>query len=187
MNKGILQTFTEEEKIMAEKYHDYIYYFLRKKGYPIEEYYDIAAIGYLKSVQKYCRNDNLRLKWAFATICEHDMWREIGNEEKKENTKNRIPKSLLASLNAIYQSESSDDKGCPFENAIVLDNFEEDLICADTVERMLSALTKRQRKIVLLKMEGYTHKEIKNIIDISLSTIANEIITIKNILSASGY
>ncbi len=185
MGKSNLQVLTKEEKDMAEKYHNYIYYFLRRKGYSIEEYYDIVVMGYLKAVQKYCRDDNLKLKWSFTTICEHDMWREIGNEAKKEKVKSRVPKDSLVSLNVTYQSENS--KGSSFENAIVLDSFEEDLLCEDTVERILNSLSETQRKIILLKLQGYQKKEIKSIINISLNSITKELNAIRETFKLLDY
>ena len=36
---------TKEEKIFAEKNHNLIYGFLHKRGYSIEEYYQIAVLA----------------------------------------------------------------------------------------------------------------------------------------------
>lgn len=107
MSNYKLQPLTEEEKEMAEKYHNMVYAFLHQKGYNIEEYYDIAVMGYLKAVQKYSRDDNLKLKWSFKAICYNDMHREIGNQTKKENTKKRMPEGGFTSLDL----QMEDSKG----------------------------------------------------------------------------
>lgn len=98
MSNYKLQLLTEEEKEMAEKYHNMVYAFLHQKGYDIEEYYDIAVMGYLKAVQKYSRDDNLKLKWSFKAICYNDMHREIGNQTKKRTLKKECRRVVLLLL-----------------------------------------------------------------------------------------
>ena len=41
---------TEEQRRYAAENHDLIYRFLREKGWSVDEYYDVAAFGYLTAV-----------------------------------------------------------------------------------------------------------------------------------------
>ena len=167
MSNYKLQPLTEEEKEMAEKYHNMVYAFLHQKGYDIEEYYDIAVMGYLKAVQKYFRDDNLKLKWSFKAICYNDMHREIGNQTKKENTKKRMPEGGFTSLD--LQLEDSNES---FINSIVTHTLE--LEEADRIKNILSQLTDIQRKIAILKASGKPMHYISKKLHISLKSINEE-------------
>ena len=48
-----LHPLTEEQRIFAEKHHDFIYQYLNGRHLNIEDYYDTAVFGYLKAVQDY--------------------------------------------------------------------------------------------------------------------------------------
>lgn len=176
MSNYKLQPLTEEEKIFAENNHDNIYYFLRKKGYDIEEYYDIAVMGYLKAVQKYCRDDELKSKWAFSTICNNVMWREIGNETKKQHTQKRMPEGGFTSLD--LQLEDSNES---FINSIVTQTLEDEFFAeydrleeADRTKDILSQLTDIQRKIAILKASGKPVHYISKKLHISLKAVNEE-------------
>lgn len=171
-----LQPLTEEEKAMAEKYHNLVYTFLHQKGYSIEEYYDIAVMGYLKAVQKYSRDDNLKLKWSFKAICYNDMHREIGNQTKKENTKKRMPEGGFTSLD--LQLENSNES---FINSIVTQTLEDEFFAeydrleeADRIKDILSQLTDIQRKIAILKASGKPVHYISKKLHISLKAVNEE-------------
>ena len=176
MSNYKLQPLTEEEKEMAEKYHNMVYAFLHQKGYNIEEYYDIAVMGYLKAVQKYSRDDNLKLKWSFKAICYNDMHREIGNQTKKENTKKRMPEGGFTSLD--LQMEDSNES---FINSIVTQTLEDEFFAeydrleeADRIKNILSQLTDIQRKIAILKASGKPMHYISKKLHISLKSINEE-------------
>lgn len=176
MSNYKLQPLTEEEKEMAEKYHNMVYAFLHQKGYDIEEYYDIAVMGYLKAVQKYSRNDNLKLKWSFKAICYNDMHREIGNQTKKENTKKRMPEGGFTSLD--LQLEDSNES---FINSIVTRTLEDEFFAeydrleeADRIKDILSQLTDIQRKIAILKASGKPVHYISKKLHISLKAVNEE-------------
>lgn len=171
-----LQPLTEEEKEMAEKYHNMVYAFLHQKGYDIEEYYDIAVMGYLKAVQKYSRDDNLKLKWSFKAICYNDMHREIGNQIKKDNTKKRMPEGGFTSLD--YQDEDSNET---LINSIVTATLEDDFFAeydrleeADRIKDILYQLTDIQRKIAILKAGGKPMQYITKKLHMSAQAINKE-------------
>ena len=44
-----LHPLTEEQRIFAEKHHDFIYQYLNGRHLNIEDYYDTAVFGYLKA------------------------------------------------------------------------------------------------------------------------------------------
>lgn len=184
MSNYKLQPLTEEQKEMAEKYHNIIYSFLHSKGYDIEEYYDIAVMGYLKAIQKYSRDDNLKLKWSFKAICYNDMHREISNQRKKDNTKKRMPEGGFTSLD--LQLEDSNES---FINSIITPTLEDEFFDeydrleeADRIKEFLSQLTDIQRKIVLLKADSKTNREIAEKIRVPYRKISWELNKIRNLI-----
>lgn len=101
MSKFTLQPLTEKEKRLAEKYHNAVYSFLHRHGYSIEEYYDVAIMGFLKGIQKYNRDESLQ-QWSILTICEYKMQTAISQEIKKRYTKSRKSECGCVSLDAPY-------------------------------------------------------------------------------------
>lgn len=77
MKKKIV-SLNEEERYFAQKNHNIIYDFLHKNKLCVEEYYDLASIGYVIAVANYCRRPELR-KYAFTTIAWPKMRTEVGN------------------------------------------------------------------------------------------------------------
>lgn len=87
---------TEQEQAFATEHCHMIENFLRKRGYPIDDWYDVVVFRYLLSVKKwFSRPDLHHLK--FSTIAYNAMKSAVSNELKKRN--NRIqPISLDAEL-----------------------------------------------------------------------------------------
>lgn len=129
-----------------------------------------------KAIHKYCRDDELKSKWAFSTICYNDMRREIGNQTKKENTKKRMPEGDFTSLD--LQMEDSNES---FINSIVTQTLEDEFFAeydrleeADRIKNILSQLTDIQRKIAILKASGKPMRYISKELHISLKSINEE-------------
>ena len=61
---------TEEERRSAEIHHDWVYSFLHRHNYNIEEFYAIAVEGFLKGVQDWHRKPGTKEKWGMSIICE---------------------------------------------------------------------------------------------------------------------
>lgn len=180
MSKDNLQNFTEEEKAMAEKYHNMVYAFLNSKGYDLEEFYPIVVMGYLKAVQKYCRNDNLK-KWSFSAICNNNMRREVGNYFRDMNRQKRKPTGSIVSYDAPIG-----ENGETFDYYFKRDGFEDDVIGKEVAIQILKLLNNRQRKIVLLKLRGYKLKEIQEIVGITQFCIKKEFQEVKKIVENLG-
>lgn len=96
---------TAHEREFAEQNHNVIYDYLHKRGLSLEEYYDIAALGYLKAVMSYNRRRTLR-RYAFTTIA----WRKISSEIHGEWKKHERRKEVLdiVSIDAKMQGSESD-------------------------------------------------------------------------------
>ena len=79
-----LHPLTEEQRIFAEKHHDFIYQYLNGRHLNIEDYYDTAVFGYLKAVQDYLEKPELQ-QYRFSTIARIAMRDALATEWKKQN------------------------------------------------------------------------------------------------------
>ena len=61
------EALSPEQRQFAAEQHNLIYAYLKEKGLYHEEYYDIAALGYLQAVKRYLTQPALR-QYAFSTI-----------------------------------------------------------------------------------------------------------------------
>ena len=94
-----LHPLTEEQRIFAEKHHDFIYQYLNGRHLNIEDYYDTAVFGYLKAVQDYLEKPELQ-QYRFSTIARIAMRDALATEWKKQNRPMR----------RAYLAEAMDDR-----------------------------------------------------------------------------
>ena len=107
MERNKLQPLTEKEKSFIMENHNLVYSFLRKYGYSIEEYYNIAIFGLIKSAQAYFRRKDLQERYTFAYISYLYMRAEMQSHFKMENSKKRRPAEMLLSLDAACGEKES--------------------------------------------------------------------------------
>lgn len=91
-----LTPLTEEERTFASENHWVIKWFFSITNYNESEYYDVAAIGYLKAVKAWFAREDLH-QYAFSTIAKQAMRAYIWNEKKKNDRRIRT-----ISLDALY-------------------------------------------------------------------------------------
>ena len=171
-----LEKLTETERKFAEENHNLIYEFLHQKELSIEEYYNIAVFGFLKSVQVYHRRKDLNGKYKFSVIAWKYMQSEIGNYIRMACSKKRTTTENILSLDADNEEKENiyNMIGGKSVEADVMENF-----CMDCI---MENLTEIQRKIICLKMEGYSNTETFLILEIPSSTFYKEINRIKKVL-----
>lgn len=88
-------------------------WFFRISGYKATEYYDVAAIGYLKAVKSWFNREELH-KYEFSTIARNSMRSYIGNDIRKTNRRIQT-----ISLDAQM---GEDDSFC-YMDTITYDNY----------------------------------------------------------------
>lgn len=167
-----MERMTEKEKMFAEKNHNLVYAFFRSYQYSIEEHYNTAIWGYLKSVQAYHRDEELRRKYDFPFIAWQYMRSEMGNYFRKENAKKRKPEQKIFSL----------DIGCTAAG----NSLEDEWIEAELLEIVLENLSEQQRKIANMKVDGYSNREVFVLLEIPSSTYYKQLgrirLVVENIL-----
>lgn len=176
MEKNKLQPLTEIEKKSAEENHNMIYAFLKRYGYSVESYYNVAVFGYLKGIQAYYRNESLRKKYDLFFICWQYMRAEMSNHFKIVNAQKRKATEKDLSLDADYFEYGS------LYDCIGGKSIEMEVLEAETFNELLEKLSEIQQKIVKMKMDGYKNLEIYPVLKIKPATFYREMQRIKAIL-----
>ena len=131
---------SEEQRQFAACQHNLIYRFLYAQHWSLEEYYDIAAFGFLRAVMRYLREPQLR-RYAFSTIA----WRAM-------------EQSISSHLRAEARRLSAEQRYCAEERSVNPDPFDE----IEAV-MLLQQLAPRQNeacyRLAMMRLQGYTIAE----------------------------
>lgn len=173
MERHILGKLTENEKKFAEENHNLIYKFLHKYGYSIDEHYNIAVFGYLKSVQVYHRKEKLKGNYNFSHIAYQYMRAELSNQRKNDSAKKRKPMEIIISLDADYAEAEN------IHNCIGGKSAEDEVLETEALTEIMEILSDIQRKIIALRIDGYSNRETFLFLEIKPSTYYKEMQRIK--------
>lgn len=154
-----LVTFTEAERELAEKNHNLVYEFLKSHKYDIEEYYNIAVMGYLKGIQKYYRKTERNLS-ELPGICWNCMRSEMGNHFKMEKARKRQPVEM--NRDTTYSAE-------------------DEAITTEILNDALENMTEQQQIIVALKIFGYSNLEVCLMLEMNTSSYYRELERIRKL------
>lgn len=164
-----LVPLTSEQKRLAEENHKLIYKFLAIKHLNVEEWYDIAAIAFVRAVQ----NFNPKKGYRLSTHVFLYMWHAVCNEKKAQSTKKRS--------GVTFDLDST-----PFDDGIPLyakladgSDVEQEVISQLCVERCLLQLNAKDRKILLLRIMGMKSYEAARMMKIPLHELDSRITLLK--------
>lgn len=150
---------TAEESAFAEKHHDMIFTYLRCHRLPVDEFYDIAVFGYLRAVRKYLARPELR-QYKFSTIANRAMSCDIHHSREYWNRARRKGEVL----------EFDEDR----DTRDLRDTVAETADNVVSFESLVQRITPMQRRIALLRADGYNNKEIAAICGIRHQDVAAE-------------
>lgn len=77
------EVLTDHQRLFAQEHHNLIYAFLREKGQPAADYYDIAAFGFLRAVRRYLTRPELK-NYSFSTVAWRSMSQSISSFHRAE-------------------------------------------------------------------------------------------------------
>lgn len=149
---------TEKQRQLVADNHNLIFSFLHKHGFDEEEFYDLAAIGLCKAAKNY--NDDVS---KFSTYAYRCMLNTILNELKTKNVGKRIPEELIES----YNNQILCKDGELMEVVDILPcgvDLEREAITRMMIDKCMRSLSDRNRLIFALLLDGYTYREIGEII-----------------------
>lgn len=170
-----MKPLTEQEKKFSETNHNLIYGFLNKYQYSIEEFYNVAVVGYLEAVQAFHRKEKYKESTKFSSVAYKYMKSEISNHLRKEKAQKR--KSLENNISLDIDTSNN------FMNEPSAENK---LMEAETILCLMENLSELQRKIARLKVEGYTNKEVFGKLHMKQSTYYKELQRMRKLLKGQG-
>lgn len=164
-----MNDMTAEQCELVERNHNLIYAFLHQKGFSIDEYYGLAAIGLCRAVQPFDST-----KSSFSTYAYKCMHNEILQEVRKEQASKRVPDTAMV----YYQSEVRNDDG---NTTTILDFIEGDAsaedaaLCNVMCSSILHSLNEREKTAFTLLSKGYTQWEVASALDCTQASISRTI------------
>ena len=96
-----MKPLTDEQRARVEENHNLIYFFLRKHGYSIADFYGAAAEGLCKAAQSYDADKGAFSSWALQA-----MRFSVSAECRKQSRKIENAAPVL-SLDAAYSDQTS--------------------------------------------------------------------------------
>lgn len=168
---------TDEQKKMVEDNHNLIYFFLKKYDLPIDEWYDMAAIGLCKAARSY--NEELSKFATYACKC---MFTTVFCEKRKERSSKAIPACKLLYYQAEIRNRKDDDCGNFIDYMPSDENVEESVLFQITYNGVLEKLKEREKNILQMMSDGYSQQEIGRKLNLSQSYISRIAKQVKNYL-----
>ena len=167
---------TEEQSAFAEKHHHVVMDFLRRKRLPESEFYDVVIFRYLRAVQLYCINPQLR-RYKFEAIAFKAMDWQMKSYWRKAYKMPHKTRSL---------DEQLAGSGLTLHEVIPADGFDAGEEACDrlTAEALLAALSDEQHTLLGLRLDGYSVKEIAGRMGISCDQVEDTFSCIRSIATA---
>lgn len=173
---------TEKQKL-AEDNHKLIYSWLNSRHLNVDEWYDIAALGYMKAVNTYSRESNSKFSfWAYKL-----MDQERSMYLRKYYSHLRLHRSRATNQFATFVSLDNEITGYPESSSyyeIVDSNIEleKTSVYMVDIKENLKYLSLSELKVLKLRMMGYTLQNIGEILGISYIASQRRAQKIKSIL-----
>lgn len=131
---------TERQRQFAAEHHSLIYAFLREKGWPASEYYDIAAFGFLRAVCRYLTEPSLGA-FAFTTIAWRAMGQSVSSFHRAEARRKDAERRYMETV----QAEAPDSYA----------ELEQRLLLHD----LAVVSSEQQYRLASLRLQGYSIAE----------------------------
>lgn len=155
-----------------------IYQYLKNKGIELSDLIQECTIGFEESIKNFNQNDDVTF-YTFANVC---MDRQLMSETTKLNRDKHKLLNEAIPLETLDEDESTNNLIDFIKNET--DNPELDLLYnedyQDLYQNISKKLTPLENKVLSLKLENYTYKEISKIINITEKSVDNTMQRIRN-------
>lgn len=163
-----IDQLTEEQSVFAAEHYPLIHRFLRANRLKEDDFFDVAVFGYLRAVKRYLEREELR-RYAFSTIAWRAMRGCVSNFWRSQRRPCR--NAVVVSLDrigedtelSVYEMLPDDFDGVPM-------TVEDKLLEA----AVLSKLTRRQRKLISMRDEGWNECQISKELGLSHEDMETE-------------
>ena len=163
---------TPEQRKLAEKHHNFIFYYMKRKGLDQEEFYDILAITLCKAVRSYDPSE-----YAFATYC-YRCFENALRMHIRDN-KRRVQSTPFSAFEIHNDSDDIDnviEETAECEEA--LQSFDE-LETRMALEGFVSRIPENLRQVLKLHLKEYTQQQIAEILGISQPQVSRTLARIR--------
>lgn len=178
---NMAQEYNEEAKnILYKKYKPLmikkskkIYQYLKNKGIELSDLIQECTIGFEEAIESFNQKDDVTF-YTFANIC---MDRQLMSEATKLNRDKHKLLNEAIPLETLDEDENTNNLIDFLQNET--NNPELDLLYNEGYQELyksiISNLTPLESKVLSLKMDNYTYKEIANILEITEKSVDNSI------------
>lgn len=166
---------TDEQRKLCEDNHNLIYHFLHKYNLPIDEWYDMAAIGLCKAATSY--NDELS---KFSTYAMNGMYMTVFCEKRKEKSLKAIPYYMMMYHQEKTTTKEGEDVGELIDCLASNENIEENVTFQVVYNNACEKLCERDKTILKMMIDGYSQEKIANGFALSQPQISRIMKKIKN-------
>ena len=150
-----MKPLTGEQKHLAELNHDLVYKFLNENNLPESEYYDVVIFGYLCAAQEYCENSKLK-RYSFSTVAWKKMCGAVKDHKKYLSREKRdCPTVSLSDLLGNTEDSLQVEDILSLESKLL-----EELKLNLMLHTLAANVTKKQMRIIRMKLEGYRMHDI---------------------------
>lgn len=157
---------TPAESEFAARQHRLVFSFLIMKNLDVKDWYDVVAFGYLAAVQQYLARPGLQ-RYAFSTIAWRRMARSVSNELRAQARQKRHAQTISLSQPLTADDEQAIETWLADKNDVV-QQLQYELLMLDLMRRV----TKKQRKIIRLRIAGYNTRDIARALNMSIRDVS---------------
>lgn len=165
-------TKQEIDNLITEN-HNLIYFCLNKWKMPIDEFYDVAAIGLCKAAQTY---DSTRTKFStYACTC---IYNELKQTLRFERACMRVQQEHCISLDNPV-SNNPDTDVTVIDMLTTQDSTEVSVLSQLAIQNIFELLDNRDRLIITLRVLGYDQSEIAPYVGIHQASVSRKLAKIR--------
>lgn len=158
-----------DTKEFATQNHNLIYKFLKSKNLNIDDWYDVAAIGFMHAVNNY--NCNIS---SFSTFAYRCMMNEIKMEKRKFMTEKRIGDNILVYYDTpvVGHDFMEDTTIQNFIEDFNSKDFENEIALREILKKIYNNFSFKHKSIIYLNLKGYNQREIAEKVNLTQSYVS---------------
>ena len=148
-----LEPLSAQERDFAAEHHNIVYKFLYVNKFAIEDFYDIAVLGYLQGVRAYLNREKPKADIPFTVVAWGYMRAAVQQYFNKQDAAKRIPPELILSLDIM-------DEDKVFFDNIYEDQYMENVAIEKQVLETTVKAFPQMQAIIWCKLDGMNNREI---------------------------
>lgn len=165
---------TKQQQNLVTENHNLIYKFAKMKHLPIDDYYDILAIGLCKASKVFDSDSG-----EFSTVAFRCMENELNDYYKYIGRGKHIPEDMILSYDTPMNGDDYENNG-NFLDSFADNNCVHDIVVSGIMsEILLNLLSEKEQKVVAFLMNGMNQSDIAKHMDCKRQTVKYYIVQIR--------